>query len=155
MKFVILFLLLIVQAVPAWALCTTASPEQDRREADVVVRVLVVAETVVADDEPSQSFIARWGRYSPMALHRLRVIEVFKGRPGPSISLLEEVSSGRYGVDLGKEYLLYLTYYRSEPGQGTAAKGAMYVKHTCGQSKPWNEVKAAELVTLRKPAAGH
>lgn len=143
----ICFLCLPVQ--PAIALCSTASLEEDYREADVVVRARVVAETRVADDESTPAFRARWGDYSPVTLHRMRVLQVFKGKPGPNINLFEEVSSGRYGVDLGEEYLLFFTYYRPFPGRGTAARGAMYVKHTCGQTKPWKEVQPAELARLR------
>jgi hypothetical protein len=136
-------------AQPAYAVCTTASLDEDYRQADVVVRVRVVAETYVIDDEVGAAYRAKWGDYSPVTLHRLRVVEVFKGKPGPAINLFEEVSSGRYGVSFGKEYLLFLTYYRPFPGRGSAARGAMYVRHTCGQTKPWSEVKSVELARLK------
>jgi hypothetical protein len=103
----------------------------------------------VADDELTPAFRARWGEYSPVTLHRVKIVEVFKGKPGPTINLFEEVSSGRYGVDLGEEYLLFFTYYRPSATRGSAARGAMYVRHTCGQTRPWSEVSSGYLSRLR------
>jgi len=140
---------LMLGAAPAGALCSGASLDREYREADLVVRALVVAETRVDDDEPSAAYRARWGDYSSMLLNRLRVREVFKGRPGPSIKFLEEVSSGRFDLDLGREYLLFLNYHRPRPGRGTEARGAVYVRYACGQSKPWSEVGPGVLSRLR------
>lgn len=136
-------------ASPAAALCSGESLDREYREADLVVRALVVAETRVSDDEPSAEYRARWGNYSPVLLHRLRVLEVFKGRPGPSIKFLDEVTSGRFDVDLGREYLLFFNYHRPLPGRGTEARGAVYVRYACGQSKPWSEVEPGVLSRLR------
>lgn len=143
---------LILVCQPAHAVCSTASLEQDYAEADVVVRARVVAETVVVDDEPTPAVTARWGTYFPMSLHRVRVIEIFKGRPGPTINLLEEVSSGRYGVTLGNEYLLFFTYHRPSEDRGSVARGAMYVRHTCEQTRHWNEVSSTYRARLRSLA---
>lgn len=141
--------LLLVGATPAGALCSGASLDREYREADLVVRVKVVAETRATDDEPSAHFRARWGDYSPMLLNRLRVLEVFKGRPGPSIKFLQEVDSGRFDVDLGREYLIFFNYHRPHPRRGTEARGAVYVRYACGQSKPWPEVAPGVLSRLR------
>jgi hypothetical protein len=152
MRHLILGLLLAsanVAAQPARALCSTATLGEDYRQADIVVRARVVAETRVADDEPGPAYRARWGDYTPVTLHRLRVVEIFKGKPGPSVNLFEEVNSGRFGVEIGEEYLLFFTYYPPSRGRGSAARGAMYVRNACGQSKRWHEVKAAELARLR------
>jgi hypothetical protein len=143
-------LLLLLLPTPAFALCSTAELEQDFREADVIVRARSVAETRVADDELSPSFRARWGDYSPVVLYRLRVVEVFKGRPGPTINFFQQVDSGRFDVDLGKEYLIFLRYYRPYPGSGSIIRGAMYVKHTCGQTQAWAEVSRGELAAVRE-----
>jgi hypothetical protein len=138
---------LAVGASPAAALCSGASLEQEYREADLVVRALVVAETRVSDDEPSAEYKARWGDYSPVLLNRLRVLEVFKGRPGPSIKFFQEVSSGRFDLDLGREYLLFLNYHRPPPG--AEARGAVYVRYSCGQSKSLSEVEPGTPLRLR------
>lgn len=140
---------LMLGAAPAGALCSGASLEQEYRSADLVVRALVVAETRVTDDEPSADYRARWGDHSPVLLNRLRVLETFKGRPGPSIKFLQEVTSGRFGVDLGREYLIFFNYIRPRPGRGIEARGAVYVRHACGQSKPWSEMAPGVLARLR------
>jgi len=140
---------LMLGATPAGALCSGASVEQEYREADLVVRALVVAEMRVTDDELSAQFRARWGDYSPMLVNRLRVRDVFKGRPGPSIKFFQEVTSGRFDVDLGSEYLLFFNYHRPRPGRGAEARGAVYVRYACGQSKLWSEVEPGVLSWLR------
>lgn len=133
---------------PAAAICTGASVDREYRTADVVVRAAVTAETRVTDDEPSPEYRARWGEYSPVMLHRLRVVEVFKGRPGPTINLFQEVNSGRFDVDMGTEYLLFLSYYTPSTRRPTAARGAMYVRFACGQSKPWRDVTRSARARL-------
>jgi len=144
-----LFLSSLLLSAPAHAVCTTATLERDYRDADVVVHALVTAETFVADDEITPAFRARWGDYSPVTLHRLRVIEIFKGRPGPTINLFETVDSGRFGVELGADYLLFFSYHRPYRGRGSAARGAMYIRHTCGQTKRWKAVTPAEAAKVR------
>ena len=136
-------------ASPAYAVCTTATLDQDYRQADLVVRAVVTAETRVADDEPNAAFKVRWGDYSPVTLHRLRIVEVFKGKPGPSVNLFETVDSGRFGVDLGKEYLLFFSYHPPAQARPLVARGATFVRHTCGQSKLWKAVSSSEAIQLR------
>jgi hypothetical protein len=135
---------------PAAALCSDADLPEDFREADIVARVRVVSENRVADDEPSASFVARWGDYSPVVLDRLRVVETFKGRPGPSIRFFQTIDSGRYDLELGEEYLIFLHYYRPYPGSGSIVRGAMYVKHACGQSEEWSKVSQSKLAAVRR-----
>lgn len=134
---------------PALALCSQATLNEDYRQADIVVRAIVTAETLVADEEPDSSYLSRWGSFSPVSLHRLRVIDVFKGRPGPTINLFQEVNSGRFAVGLDEEVLLFLSYHRPDAARPSEARGAMFVRHTCGQSKAWNTVTAAEIARLR------
>ena len=138
---------------PALALCSGASVDREYREADVVVRARIVSERWVHTDYPTAQDIGRWGSYFPVTLHRLRVSEVFKGAPGPVINLFQEVTSGRFPVDRGEEYLIFLSYLRPYPGRGTAARGAMHVRFACGQSKPWREVRRHDLARLRRISA--
>jgi hypothetical protein len=140
---------LLLGAAPAAAGCSGAGLEREYRAADVVARVRVMAETRVMDAEPSAATIRQWGDYFPVALYRLRVVEVFKGRPGPQISFFQEISSGRFDVDLDRDYLIFFTYYRPSPSRPAAARGAMYVRYACGESKPWRQVDAATLTRLR------
>ena len=139
-------------STPAAAVCSQVSVAQGYHEADVVVRARTVAVTRVDDDEPSPAFRSQWGEYPSVVLNRLRVLEVFKGRPGPTIKFFEEIDSGRFDVDLGREYLLYFHYYRPYRGSGSVIRGAMYVRHVCGPTKPWAEVGAVELAYLRRKA---
>lgn len=141
--------LAMIAADPAGAICSGASLEQEFREADVVVRARLVSELNVWDDEPSAAFRAQWGNFSPVVLYRLAVAETFKGRPGPRIRFFEERNSGAFYLDPDRDYLLFLTYNRPEPGRPAAARGAMYVRHACGQSKEWSEVPAEARARLR------
>ena len=141
--------LLLLGNAPALAVCSGASVDQEYREADVVVRAKVTSSLRLDDDEPTPAVTRRWGTNPYVTLHRLRVTEVFKGRPGPAINLFQEVTSGSFPVDLAGDYLIFLNYERPYPGRGTVAKGAMHVRYACGQSKLWSEVRPADLTRLR------
>ncbi|HEX8643395.1 MAG TPA: hypothetical protein VF702_05710 [Allosphingosinicella sp.] len=132
--------LVLLAAAPAHALCSGSTVDREYRVADVVVRATVIAETRVHEDEPSPAWRARWGEYSPVLVHRLRVVRRFKGRPGPEIRMFQEVTSGSFHMDVGGDYLLFLTYYRPSRDRPPAARGAMYIRYACGQSKPWRRV---------------
>jgi len=82
-------------------------------------------------------------------VHRFRVSEVFKGRPGPTINLFQEVTSGRFEVDANGDYLVFLNYIRPYRGRGSAVRGAMYVRYACGQSRVWQEVTRQTISRLR------
>lgn len=142
--------LVLVAASPAQAVCSGETVQQEFREADVVVRVRMVSEINAWNDEPSAAYRARWGGGGPVVLNGLRVLEIFKGRPGPRIRFFQERNSGAFYLDMDKDYLLFLNYIRPYPGRPTAARGAMRVKYACGQSKLWNEVQARDLATLRR-----
>ena len=133
---------------PAYALCTTATTEQDYLQADTVVRAVVTAETTVADDEPNAEFKINWGEYSPVRLSKLRVLEIFKGKPGQSVNLFQTLDSGRFDVQLGKEYLFFVTYYPITNTTPLVAQGATFIRHTCGQTKLWKAVSSTELTLL-------
>ena len=136
-------------ASPSRAVCTGATVEQEFRDADVVVRARLVSEINAWADEPSAAFRARWGEGGPVVLYGLRVLEVFKGAPGPRISFFEERDSGAFYLDMDKVYLLFLNYVRPYPGRPAAARGAMHVRYACGQSKLWNAVRPRDLARLR------
>jgi hypothetical protein len=148
-------LLLGLAASPARAVCSGASLDQEFREADVVVRARLVSEIRVWDDEPSAAFRARWGESGHVILYRLAVLEAFQGRPGPHISFFQEVNSGRFDLDIDKDYLLFLNFIRPYPGRPVAARGAMYVRHACGQSRLWSEVQPRDLTALRRLSSQH
>ena len=136
-------------AAPAHALCSGGTLEQEYREADVVVRARMTSEINAHDDAPSASYRRQWGDGAPVVLYGLRVVEIFKGSPGPRIGLFQERNSGAFYIDIDKDYLLFLSYIRPYPGRPTAARGAMEVRYACGQSKPWPEISQPTLGALR------
>lgn len=133
---------------PAYGLCTTATTEQDHRQADIVVRAVVTAETTATDDEPNAEFENSWGEYSPTRLSKLRVLEIFKGKPGQSVKLFQTLDSGRFDAQLGKEYLFFISYYPITHTIPSVARGATFIRHACGQSKLWNAVSSTEVTFL-------
>ena len=149
----LLFALIFSVAAPARALCSGAAMEREFREADLVVRARLVSEVNARDDAPSAAFRAQWGAGAPVVLYGLRVLEIFKGSPRPRINLFEERNSGAFYLDIDCDYLLFLHYIRPYPGRPRAARGATHVRYACGQSRPWSELKRAELATLRRLAA--
>jgi hypothetical protein len=133
----------------AQALCSEASLTQEFKEADVVVRARLVSELNAWNDEPSAAYEARWGGSGNIVLYGLRVDEVFKGKPGPRIAFFEERNSGAFYLDIDKDYLLFLNYHRPSLDHPSKARGAMYMRYTCGQSKPWSEISTADLEAVR------
>jgi hypothetical protein len=143
----------IVAQSPARALCSGASVAQEFREADVVVNARMVSQTNSWTDEPSAAYLARWGTGGPVLLYGLRVQEVFKGTPGPRIRFFEEQNSGAFYLDVDKDYLLFLNYYRPSPDRPTEARGSMYVRYACGQSKLLSQVRPGDLAEIRALSA--
>ena len=138
---------------PAQALCSGATAAQELRETDLVVRVRLVSEVNAWTDEPSAAYRARWGTGAPVVVYVLRVEEVFNGAPGPRIRLFQERNSGAFYLDADKDYLLFLNYHRPYAARPTEARGATYVSHACGQSRPWAEVQPADLTALQAPSS--
>ncbi len=134
---------------PAQALCGGDTVANEFREADVVVRARLVSQIEAWDDEPSAAFRSRWGDGSRVILYGLRVREVFKGGPSRRIQFFEERNSGAFYLDVDRDYLLFLYYIHPYRGRPSAARGAMYVKYACGQSKLWDSVQGHDLATLR------
>jgi hypothetical protein len=143
-------------AAPASALCSGESFEREYAEADLVVRARLVSERLVHEDEPfSVEYRRRWGEDSPVMIYRLEVSDVFKGRAADAETLFQVWHSGRFVMDQGQDYLLFLTRYPERAGQPSAERGATYVRHTCGQSKPWAELNGATRARLgRLPPGG-
>ena len=139
-------------ASPAAALCSGDTVAREYRDADLVVRARLVSELRTWDDSPSAAYRAQWGPGGVVTLYGLKVLETFKGRPGPRVALFMEHNSGAFYVDADKDYLLFLRYLRPYPGRPAAARGATYVKYACGQSKPWSRVRAGDLAQLRRLA---
>ena len=152
-KLALFLLLLALPVSPAFALCSGAGAVQEFREADVVVRANLVSEETAWDDEPDTEFRTRWGGGGPVVLYRLRIVEIFKGAPGPRIRFFQERNSGAFYLEPEKDYLLYLNYIPPSRGRPAAARGAMYVRYSCGGSKAWSEISPVDLAVLRRLSA--
>jgi hypothetical protein len=93
----------------AFAVCLNGNPsiEQEYRDSSAVFTGHVVSAKDVPDfAEPG--FLAGT-RYV------VRVTRVFKGRPGRTITLFTEYSSGRFPMDVGADYLVFLSVRKGEP----------------------------------------
>ena len=142
----------VASASPAAALCSGETVAREYRDSDLVLRARLVSELRTWDDSPSAAYQAQWGPGGVVSLYGLRVLEIFKGGPGPRVALFTEHNSGAFYVDADKDYLLFLRYIRPYPGRPAAARGATYVKYACGQSKPWSQVQTRDLAQLRRLA---
>src|SRR5215210_2043629 len=112
---------------------------QEYSDSGWVARVRVVS----ASDGYSQG-AAAW------TLYRLRLLRAYKGSPPARFTFFTERNSGGFYMDrpwlplprahdIGGEYLLFLKSYPAFRGLPAAARGAMFVNHTCGQSRPWRK----------------
>jgi hypothetical protein len=88
------------------------------------------------------------------AVYHVKVVTAFKGQPPRRLSVYTERNSGGFyletekGPDLSEDYLLFLTPPSGAP-LPKAARGAMEVNYSCGQSKPWRAVTKRDLAELR------
>ena len=105
----------------------------------------VVAETWLGDDgkpkplhPPFQGGGARpWG-LDPYAgaVYEIKVLRVIKGRPGPKLALFSENSTARFSLDIGGEYLLFVS-----EGTFDDPIGRRLTIDTCGNSAPLASAK--------------
>lgn len=109
------------------------------------MKARLVGQTDTWTDTPDAAYLRRWGNGSLITRYELAPSRMFKGRPGKRVRFFEEHDSGAFYVDPDKDYLLFLNYYQPARGMPTEARGAVYVRYACGQSKPWNEVRASDL----------
>lgn len=119
---------------------------QEFADSQWVVRVKVVA----ADNHWSDEDVS-W------TIYHLQVMTAFKGKPPARIEMFTYRDSGGFYLDkgmvndLGGEYLLFLDPVSDRESAPTAARHAMEVNYSCGQSKAWNSLSTSEqhkLVTL-------
>jgi hypothetical protein len=143
----------VIISAPATALCSGAPLQQEYREADLVIRARLVSQVDTWNDKPDAGYIKQWGTNGLVTRYGLRPLEVFKGRPRRTVFFFEEHDSGAFYVDLDKDYLLFLNYYKPSRDRPEAARGAVYVRYACGQSKPWSEIRPIDLAALKRIAA--
>lgn len=144
-----LVFLLLIAASPAQALCSGDTIPNEFREADAVVRVRVISELSAWDDQPSADYVETWGDGAPVVLYGLEVVETFKGTPQRRINFFQTRDSGAFYLEPDGEYLLFLHGRTAGARQPAAARGTLYVRHACGQSRAWSDVKPADLAAIR------
>lgn len=140
-------LLLLLQASSAQALCSyngvynaPTTIRQEYRDSRWVVRVRVLSAT----DGNSREDGA-W------TVYRLGLLRAYKGRPPARTKFFTWRNSGGFymdrpwadlpaGHDIGGEYLLFLNPRPERQGWPSAARGAVFVNYSCGQSREWRKV---------------
>lgn len=92
---------------------------------------------------------------APWTLYRVQILERFKGEPTVEVSVFTYRDSGGFymdrggdGADIGGEYLLFLNPTEPGPDLPIAARDAMIVNYSCGQSRSWLEVPQADRLRL-------
>ena len=149
-------ILLALSPLPAQALCIHGGVDnarttiaQEFAESRWVVRARVEAAEDHYSDESEN-----W------TLYRLRVVRSFKGDLPRRFTFFTPRNSGGFymdrawaGHDIGGEYLLFLTPFPAGPDDPAVARTATFVNYTCGQSRAWTEVSAADRRLLRRLAS--
>ena len=107
------------------AVCLNGHPsvEQEYRQSSVVFVGRVTAATAVLE---TKSFYDGT-RYT------IQVKETFRGRPRHILTVFSENSTGRFPMEVGADYLLFLSFKAGEPA----------MVDNCGNSGPVAEVGAA------------
>ena len=124
---VIALLPIVLAIVPsrAVAVCLNGHPsvEQEYRQSSLVFVGRVTAASAVPERKSSYEGT----RYT------IRVEEIFRGRPRRTINVFSENSSGRFPMDIGVDYLVFLSLRTGEPA----------VVDSCGNSGPVSETAPA------------
>ena len=148
-------LLILSSGTPALAVCSGASVQREYREADLVLKARLVGQTDTWTDTPDVAYSRRWGSGALVTRYDLVPLQMFKGATGNRIRLFEGHDSGAFYLDPNRDYLLFLSYYPRSRRLPTEARGAVYVRYACRQSKAWNEVRARDMAEVRRLSRGH
>jgi len=138
---------LLVSAAPAHALCVYRGDlyGQSTLQGELEESLRVVKATVI-----DERLMQPWGEDGEAgSLYTLRVEQTFKGNTARTITYFTERNSGGFYLDKGETYLLFLTpshrpLWRPHVGD------AYGINYSCGQSRPWAEVPAADRARLMK-----
>lgn len=113
------------------------SVTEEFSRARYVVTVRVISETWLGEDgakkalkPPFQNGASRpWG-FDPYlgAYYRVKIISVFKGRPSTTLRVFSENSTGRFILNVGADYLLFVT------NETFDVIGSQFTVDTCGNS---------------------
>jgi hypothetical protein len=122
---ILITVLVIVPSRAAIAVCLNGHPsvEQEYRQSSTVFVGRVTAANLVA---ATKSF-EEGTRYT------IRVEDVFRGRPPRTLTVFSENSSGRFPMEVGVAYLVFLSARAGEPA----------MVDSCGNSGPVSEAAVA------------
>jgi hypothetical protein len=160
-------LLGIALAAPADALCyyhgvnhapSTIRGEYGESRWVVRARVLSAFDGEVEPRSPDAGMM--------FTVYRLQVVRAHKGRPPQRLRFFTERNSGAFYMDLpwrplaashdvGGEYLLFLNPIAADRRRPAAARNAVFVNYSCGQSRRWSEVPASARRQLAALARRH
>ena len=117
--------LAIIPCGAALAVCLNGHPsvEQEYRQSSLVFVGRVTAASAV----PETKSFYEGTRYT------IRVEEILRGRPRRTITVFSENTSGRFPMDIGVDYLVFLSVKAGEPA----------MVDSCGNSGPVSETAPA------------
>lgn len=145
----------LASATPAAALCSGDTFDREYAGADLVVRARLVSERLIHHDEPIPAALRRrFGADFPVMIYGLGVRGIYKGHAARTETLFQVWHSGRFPMDQGADYLLFLTRHPEGADMPDASQGAYYVRHACGQSKAWQELDQGTRSLLSRLPAG-
>jgi hypothetical protein len=163
-SFVVAALMGSLAVAPANALCiykgrvnarTTIGQEFADSRWVVRAKVLSAADGEVEAGKPDAGMY--WTTYE------LQITRAYKGNPAKQLKFFTMRDSGGFymdrpwvmlpkGHDIGGEYLLFLNSIEPYPGKPGAARDAVFVNYSCGQSKAWLDVSNADRRHLERLA---
>ena len=121
------------------------SVSQEFRDAQWVVRVHILSADYHWSDEDDS-----W------TVYRLKAVRVYKGKMRSDFNVFTYRDSGGFYMDgngavpdLDRDYLLFLVSDAWLNTAPRAARGALRVNYSCGQSKLWADVTDKEQAQLR------
>ena len=97
----------IVPSRPALAVCLNGHPsvEQEYQQSDLVF----VGRVTAANEVPETKPFYEGTRYT------IQVKKIFRGLPGHTLTVFSENSSGRFPMNIGADYLVFLSPRAGEP----------------------------------------
>jgi hypothetical protein len=105
----------------------------------------------------SSQHVPPGGEFFAATVYNIRVDQTFKGTVPKTLHYYTENDSGRFNLDVGTPFLLFLKPMPADYEDRKIAPGAFLVNYNCGQSRPWSEISAIDrdqlaALSRRKPA---
>jgi hypothetical protein len=129
------------------ALYAKTTIEQEFHDSHLVIEGTVLSEKDIVSNAAGEE------DGEPGSIYRIRADHVFKGTPASVVEYFTERDSGGFYLDAGTRYLLFLNPLSDDDRAKGAAPGALRVNYNCGQSQPWNGLKAEATEILARLSA--